>query len=429
MMQAAERYPLRDLPAPDTLIGRRFRLGDTIGQGGMSAVFRARDQRLEREVAFKILTPELACSRELVARFVNEARTLARLDCPHVVRVLDCGVTSEADMAPLPYMVLELLHGEDLRTQCERGPLAAERALSFVLQACEGLAAAHAEGVVHRDLKPENLFLCAEPDGTEVVKILDFGIARSLVAPSSLTLSGEGMGSPGYMSPEQLRDASAADERSDIWSLGVVLYELLAGVPPFQAAKPFDLCAQILAGKYRRLEALRPDLPGALVAVVARCLAVEPAHRYQSVVELALALAPFVPDGSASALRIRHRLLGSESREVPVIPRPLAAASNGVDVQAPTEPVIHEEEPLKLARPRRRHYVAQALAGLSLLAMLGLIAHAFTASDVSAAPDAQTSVVRLSERMTAAAHEFLKSGTHAPEQAPLPTEGQEGSHR
>jgi serine/threonine-protein kinase len=432
MSALAEKDPLRDLPRPDTVIGRRFRLGGAIGQGGMSAVFSARDQRLERDVAFKILTPELACSREIVTRFVNEARTLARLDCPHVVRVLDAGVTSEPGTAALPYMVLELLRGEDLRTHCERGPLEVERALDFVLQTCEGLAAAHAEGVVHRDLKPENLFLCAQPDGTELVKILDFGIARSLAAPASLTLSGEGMGSPGYMSPEQLRDASAADERSDIWSLGVVLHELLAGVPPFQAATPFDLCAHILAGQRERLERRRPELPAQLVAVVDRCLELEPERRYQSVVELAAALEPFVPGGAPALARIRHRLLGRESGEVPALPHPL------VDVQAPTEPVIHEDEaalplppiPLFLAHPRKRHRVAQALAGLSLIAMLALLSHVFGAG--AATPrldDAQSSVLKLSERMSAAAHDFLRTGARTPEAAPPPAEGQEGPHR
>jgi serine/threonine-protein kinase len=399
------------------MIGRRFRLGHAIGQGGMSAVFSARDQRLEREVAFKILTPELACSREVVTRFVNEARTLARLDCPHVVRVLDAGVTNEQNLAPLPYMVLELLHGEDLRTHCEHGPLAAERALSFLLQACEGLAAAHAEGVIHRDLKPENLFLCAEPDGTELVKILDFGIARSPGSTPSVTLSGEGMGSPGYMSPEQLRDASAVDERSDIWSLGVVLYELLAGAPPFQAVKPFDLCAQILAGKFERLGLRRPDLPSGLVAVVERCLAVEPAERYQNVVELAAALAPFVAGGTGAVVRIHHRLYGRESGEHSQ-PRPC------VDVQAPTEPVIHEPEvALPLARPRRRHYVAQALAGLSLMAMLGLAARVFATGTTPHVADA----LHLGERMSAAAHLWRKGAAEAPEQARAT--GQEGAER
>jgi eukaryotic-like serine/threonine-protein kinase len=425
--QPAEIDVLRDLPRPDAIIGRRFRLGRVIGQGGMSAVFTARDQRLERDVAFKILSPVLAGSREVVARFVNEARTLARLDCPHIVRVLDCGVTAEPETAPLPYMVLELLHGEDLRTICERGAVAAERVLAWILQACEGLAAAHAEGVIHRDLKPENLFLCAEPDGTEIVKLLDFGIARSLVTPSSLTLSGEGVGSPGYMSPEQLRDASAADERSDIWSLGVVMYELLAGVPPFQAARSFDLCAQILAGKYPRLAQLRPDLPRGLVAVVHRCLAVDPVNRFESILDLAMALAPFAVDGIESAMRIRHRLQSRDSGELSSL------LQFAVDAHAPTVLAVDEETaPVPLARSRRRQWTTHALAGLSFVAMLLILARSLAPVKPAARlVGAQASVERTSERVSAFAHDLLRFGAQTADSQPLPrgAQAQEGSHR
>jgi serine/threonine-protein kinase len=424
--QPAEIEFLRNLPKPDTIIGRRFRLGRTIGVGGMNAVFSARDQRLERDVAFKILSPALVGSREVVARFVNEARTLARLDSEHVVRVLDCGVTNEGDGPSLPYMVLELLHGDDLRTELERGPIPPERALSWILQACEGLAAAHAGGVIHRDLKPENLFLCARPDGTEVVKLLDFGIARSMIVPSALTLSGEGVGSPGYMSPEQLRDASAADERSDIWSLGVVMYELLSGVPPFQAAKPFDLCAQILAGKYPRLQQFRPELPRGLVAAVHRCLAVDPADRYQNIFELAVALAPFCPGGVEAALRIRHLMRSHESDELPAFP-----LLQQVDAQAPTELARPAEEALSRNPRRRPKVVAQALAGLSLVAMLMLLARVLgPVASAAHLAEAHASVVRVGERVGAAAHELLKpiaraSDTELPASEPDP----EGAHR
>ncbi len=405
MTHAAEIEFLRNLPRPDTIIGRRFRLGRTIGVGGMNAVFLARDQRLERDVAFKILSPALVGSREVVARFVNEARTLARLDSEHVVRVLDCGVTNEADAPSLPYMVLELLHGDDLRTELERGPIPTERALSWILQACEGLAAAHADGVIHRDLKPENLFLCVKPDGTEVVKLLDFGIARSMLVPSALTLSGEGVGSPGYMSPEQLRDATAADERSDIWSLGVVMYELLSGVPPFQASKPFDLCAQILAGKYPRLQQFRPELPRGLVAAVHRCLAVEPMNRFQSIFELAVALAAFCPGGIETTTRIRHLMGSHDGDDLPAFP-----LLQTVDAQAPTELAPPAEgSPAPSLRRRRPKALAQALAGLSLVAMLMLLARVF-APITSAAhiAEAQASVVRVGERVGAAAQELLK---------------------
>jgi serine/threonine protein kinase len=404
MTQLAEIDALRGMPSPGTIIGRRYRLDRAIGQGGMSAVFLAHDSRLERDVAFKILTPALAGSHELVLRFVNEARTLARLDCPHIVRVLDAGVTDEPTLARLPYMVLELLHGEDLRTRSERGMDDVSRVVGWVLQACEGLAAAHAEGVIHRDLKPENLFLCSQPDGTELVKVLDFGIARSLTAPS-LTLSGAGVGSPGYMSPEQVREASVADERSDIWSLGVVLYELLAGVQPFSGGSGFEVCAAILAGQHPRLDRVCPGLPKGLAAVVERCLAVDPRARLNSVLELALGLAPFCPElGAETALRVRHRLL------LPAVDALPGDASPTVDVEAPTIPAFVATTRARRG-PRRRQLAAQGIAALSLATTLALLARAYAPALAVNSPRldaAEASVTRVGERVSAVARDIWR---------------------
>jgi serine/threonine-protein kinase len=262
--------------------------------------------------------------------------------------VFDAGVTKETDGAPLPYMVLELLHGEDLRAQCDRGPMEdVDRAIGWILQACEGLAAAHAEGVVHRDLKPDNLFITAQSDGTEIVKVIDFGIARSMTRPTELTAVGGSVGSPGYMSPEQLRDASAADERSDIWSLGVVLYELLSGIPPFDAESMIALCTQILAGRPTKLSRHRPELPRGLVQVVHRCLELEPEARYADIAELADALSPYCASSDDAVRRIHRRLASRASGEFP---------GAAIDVQAPTEPAFGSQEvALALSRPKRQH--------------------------------------------------------------------------
>jgi serine/threonine-protein kinase len=298
-----------DLPRVGTVIGGRYRLDAVLGEGGMSMVYVAYDQRLQRNVAFKLLVPSLAYSREVVTRFVNEARTLARLDSPHIVRVYDAGVTSDPERAPLPFMVLELLRGWELRTLLDQGVTDQARIVGWMLEACEGLAAAHAGGVIHRDLKPENLFLTVEPDGSERLKILDFGIARSIEREAYLTLEGEGVGSPGYMSPEQLRDASSVDARSDIWALGVVMYELFSGTPPFHAKSSLELCAQVLNTQIEPLSVIRPDLAPELTAIVDRCLERDLEKRFTNVLELAQALSPFA---RASRLvvseRIRRRL-------------------------------------------------------------------------------------------------------------------------
>jgi serine/threonine-protein kinase len=299
----------------------------------MSVVFLAEDERLRREVAFKLLRPELAGFLDVVTRFMNEAQMLARIDSAHVVRLLDAGVASDLGVASLPYMVLESLHGGDLRERCALGPVEPERVVGWTLEACEGLAAAHVQGVIHRDLKPENLFLSLLPDGTESVKLLDFGIARSFSAESLLTRHGSVIGSPGYMSPEQLREASDADERSDIWSLGVVMFELITGVPPFQAPSAFEVCARVLAGRHPSLDELCPAVPARLAVVVHRCLTPDPEDRFGSVLELAEALAETSPGvGREAARRIQRRM--ASHRSAPQLSRLVSS----VDARAETEP-------------------------------------------------------------------------------------------
>jgi serine/threonine protein kinase len=303
-----------------SLLAGRYRLGEALGEGGMCLVFAAVDERLERDVAVKILRPERS-SPELVRRFVTEARTLATLDSPHLVAVLDLGAVQGPDGGRLPYMVLERLSGSDLRRfSDERAPLPVSFIVTAVLQATEGVATAHAAGIVHRDLKPENLFVLADAQEGQFIKVLDFGIARlprKRDGEASLTYEGEQMGSPGYTAPEQLCNARDVDERTDIWSLGVVLYELLGGAPPFTGESPREVCAHILTGRVEPLAKRNPSLDSRLVEIVHRALDSDRRRRFSDVAELARALLPFAePDGIDQVRRIERRL------GLPVTPDP-----------------------------------------------------------------------------------------------------------
>lgn len=276
---------------PGEVVHSRYHVRHELGRGGMAVVLAAYDALLERDVALKVMLPLLVGSSEAVERFVNEARSLAKLESPHVVRVLDCGrLRTPASCAGLPFMVLELLRGEDLYSvAAHEGGLSPERVVRYALQACAGLHAAHAQGIIHRDLKPENLFLARDADGDECLKVLDFGIARSQ-SRRTLTRNRVGLGSPGYMSPEQVQGGVEVDARSDIWGLGVVMYELLAHRPAFTGDDAPTLCARTLIAEVTPLAELNPDLPPALIQVVERCLEREPARRFGSIAELAEAL-------------------------------------------------------------------------------------------------------------------------------------------
>lgn len=310
LQQSSDPGDLPALPVPGDFVQERYRIDGELGRGGMGVVLEAHDELLGRDVALKVVLPKMMRSTEVVERFSNEARSLARLESRHVVKVLDFGtLSSPPACVGLPFMVLERLRGEDLFNFATReGALSPSRVVRFALQACDGLAAAHALGITHRDLKPENLFVANEPDGGECLKVLDFGIARSHTRRVALTQGQVGVGSPGYMSPEQV-EAAGVDGRSDIWALGVVMYELLAHRPAFVGDNPQALCLQILNAPVAPLAELRPDLPPALVYVIERCMERDPEQRFQNVAELAEALAPLDDWNPASeAERIRRRL-------------------------------------------------------------------------------------------------------------------------
>ena len=278
------------------MIAGKYVLERLLGQGGMGAVFAAKHVKLSKAVAIKIMLADTS-NPEAAQRFINEGRAAANIQNEHVVRVDD--VDEEMGYA---YMVLELLDGEDLSQLLEREPshrLSPHVAVGYVLEALKGVMQAHAIGIVHRDLKPSNLFLAKRKDGSVVVKVLDFGISKAqgssalAASPRALTSTKEMLGSPLYMSPEQLRSSKSVDHRADIWAMGVILYELMTGRLPFMGDSLGELFANILETDPTPLRNFNPDVAPALEQIVLSCLQRRPEQRFQTAAELAQALAPF----------------------------------------------------------------------------------------------------------------------------------------
>jgi serine/threonine-protein kinase len=275
-------------------LGGKYLLLDVLGEGGMGVVLSGQHVQLGYRVAIKLLRPESAAHPEAATRFLREGRAAAQIASEHVVRVSDVGTLPSG----IHYLVMELLDGVDLAKllAARHAPLAVEEAVGYVLQAVRGLADAHALGIVHRDLKPANLFLTRRADGSPLIKILDFGISKLMVqkpSEAALTASGVVMGSPAYMSPEQIRSAKNVDSRADIWALGMILYEMIGGRPAFEADTTPGLLAQIVADPPRPLRQWRPDVSPAVEAIIMRCLEKDPAQRPSSVLALEQALFPF----------------------------------------------------------------------------------------------------------------------------------------
>jgi serine/threonine-protein kinase len=289
---------------PGTLIAKKYRVERLIGEGGMGVVVAARHVELGRRVAIKLVRKD-AIDAGSVERLLREARAAAAIESQHVARVLDVGRSKGGE----PYLVLEHLDGHDLHAHLASGPPPrVSDAVSWILQACEGLAAAHARGIVHRDLKPSNLFLTRLPDGREIVKLLDFGLAKSITSDDGrITATGAILGSPSYMSPEHL-SGRPLDARSDIWSLGVTLYELLARELPFVGGTTPQICAAVLSSPPVPIASRRHDVPEELVRVIDACLEKDPEMRPRDVADLAARLEPFCDGAIGSAARVASTL-------------------------------------------------------------------------------------------------------------------------
>ncbi|HEV3190011.1 MAG TPA: serine/threonine-protein kinase, partial [Polyangiaceae bacterium] len=332
------------------VLAGKYRVERVLGIGGMGVVVAATHLQLETKVALKFLLPAMLRNQEVVGRFAREARAAVRIQSEHVARVSDVGTLENG----APYMVMEFLEGEDLAAWIQRnGALPVDQAVDFVIQACVGVASAHGIGIVHRDLKPANLFCLRGNDGQFVIKVLDFGISKvNNLAVSdgggSMTHTSAVMGSPYYMSPEQMVSAKDVDARTDIWALGVVLYELLTAQTPFAGESFAEIAIKVATASFAPVRSYRPDAPPGLEAVLIKCLEKDKIRRYTNVAELALALADF---GSRRSRPLIERVVGIiqasglSSSVLALPPSPLVARSptpatrlspsDGADVQPP----------------------------------------------------------------------------------------------
>jgi serine/threonine protein kinase len=325
------------------ILASKYRVEKVLGVGGMGVVVAAEHIELSQKVALKFLLKQAAANDALVGRFLREARASVRLKGAHVAKTLDVGRLEDG----APYIVMEYLDGHDLHAEIRgaAGPLPVEIAVSYVVQAAEGLAEAHSLGIVHRDLKPGNLFLTRGVDGRPLVKVLDFGISKTMdpsVGGDGLSLTNTSMllGSPLYMSPEQMRSSKHVDERSDLWALGAIAFELLTGRVPFEAETILELCFKVAQEKAPNPITLRADLPHELCEAVMKCLEKDPGDRFSNVGELALAFEPFALARDRGTAERALDVLGTGKRP-PMRSLPTVAAS------APTPPAT----PAPIASP------------------------------------------------------------------------------
>ncbi|MEP7120503.1 MAG: protein kinase [Byssovorax sp.] len=282
-----------NLTTPGTLLMGKYRIEKVLGQGAMGVVVAATHLGFGTRVAMKFMLPGKGTSPERQQRFLQEARIAARLTSAHAGKVLDVGTMEGTGT---PYLVMEYLEGKDLDALLdEGGVLPFAEAVGYILQVCEAVAEAHRAGIVHRDLKPANLFLTRFADGSPCIKVLDFGVSKLTEAGVNLTHATAVLGSPLYMSPEQMEASKDVDGRSDVWALGIVLFQLVAGLTPFHGEGIQQVCARVFFGEPAPLSTFRIGAPQGFEAVLLRCFEKHREQRWQSVAELAAALVPFAP--------------------------------------------------------------------------------------------------------------------------------------
>lgn len=375
------------LRSGDTLPGGKYVLVEPLGRGAMGVVFWAKDRHLNRDVALKFLSDQARRNPEIKLRFLREARALARIRNPHVVQVYEVSPDDAEEL----FIAMEYLVGDDLAARLAKGwrPSTSE-AVNLVLQACDALAAAHREGVVHRDLKPSNLFVTR--DG--VLKVVDFGVSRILSEPR-LTRTGEAIGTPYYMSPEQVRSEPQLDHRTDVWSLGVILYELTCGRRPFEGTSIGEVISGILGETPRTLLRRGVNAPPRLDEIVAKCLEKDPSRRFRDIDELTQTLRLFATELTPEPVQqTTQRLSNGSTAESPVTSPPTSAPS------APA--------------PHRSHGAWYVLAGAVVGATL---VSSLTAFVLWKRSNASATVQTLAAAVPAASSQLVSAAPPAP---PLP---------
>ena len=310
-----------------------YRVTKLLGEGGMGVVYLAQHPVIGRKVAIKLLHAALARDQDIVSRFFNEARAIHMIAHENIVEILDFGQTTDGQ----PYFIMEYLEGEALSDAVARGPMAVAEVEIIGGQMCRALWAAHAKGIVHRDLKPHNVQLVSKPDGLPHVKILDFGVAKILASPdgaqSVKTRTGSLMGTPLYMSPEQCKGAVTLDHRTDIYSLGVMLFEMLSGRPPFVAEGVGELFAKHMLEEPPPLTDFAPHVPPHMAAAVMKALSKEPRDRFQSMDEFRKALVGEIKVVAAPARStvLRPSTIAAAQTLSPKASTTLSAASSEID--------------------------------------------------------------------------------------------------
>jgi len=358
------------------VLAGKYRVERVLGVGGMGAVVAAYHVQLDMRVAIKFLLPAVLQSREAIVRFDQEARRAVKITSDHVARVFDVGALENG----APYMVMEYLQGSDLGAFLrERGPLPFDEAVDFVLQGMEAIAEAHALGIVHRDLKPANLFCIRGADGKPFIKVLDFGISKALSPGSGptrhgMTATAAIMGSPYYMSPEQMESSVAVDARTDTWALGVILFELLTGQVPFPGQGLPEICSRIITRPPPPLREHRPDAPEELQTVITTCLEKDRERRYRTVAELAMAIAPF---GSRRAKVSAERIV--DILQAAGLAASTASVLNTREWPGGPAPRVETIPPLGTTTPGAEHGASKGawVAAGASLALFAAVAGAF----------------------------------------------------